>query len=218
MRSMLESKGDRNNNLNFGRTGDGNFFSIDQSQHHYSSRNDHLIQFSGEEDSAERVDGKLISKRAIYGYGTILLGLLASASDLLTVFSYFGLTESMLRWAVILVCGVCVLPNVKYIHMGNLPRGKDKYINGFLDSLLLGGGRFVYRDKKGDVLFYRMSATCNYPKCDGTVYAISPPPREADNRCWVGVCSMGCRYHSYSIDPSGVGIPCEIDWRDLDNA
>jgi len=74
-------------------------------------------------------------------------------------------------------------------------------------------GNFLYkRNSDGNVEFYKRTAKCNWPHCDGFVNLFSPPPKETTNHQIIGRCSEESKHHTFTYQSNNFGFYCKMDF------
>lgn len=86
----------------------------------------------------------------------------------------------------------------------------------FRRAVPVGWGYFLERDSQRPqaFLYYRLTAPCIYPECQGKIVVVPAPPKEQLRRGLnlAGICSVAGKVHSYQIDPNRVARPSDLDW------
>jgi hypothetical protein len=191
------------NNINIGSIGNANHINIAQTQ----SAERGPIQFQVVPDSVQRLSRASVNKGGLVFAGSIPalgLSIMSIFADALGIFSYFNIGWKILAWTVAIVAmfGVVFYKTKGRIAMQSIPEGQPRFMDG----------RWVERDETGDYLLYRKTAPCNYQGCNGTVRIQTPPPREQHNHDYIGVCDIGNKQHTYSVDSNGIGERQRFNW------
>lgn len=189
------------NNVSIGSIGSGNTVNIAQHQ----TPSDPRIEFAVAAHSVEHVSSRDANKGALAFYGSLSLPVLAIVADGLGVLSFLGI-QTMWVLAVLLpvaVVGAALTNEKRKLATANFKQGEARFFDG----------RWAEQEDDGSYVLYRKTAACIYPKCSGTVHIQPAPPRELPNHTLVGVCDVGARRHTYSIDFNGIGFPEQFDWR-----
>ncbi|MCC6192466.1 MAG: hypothetical protein IT318_25850 [Anaerolineales bacterium] len=139
------------------------------------------------------------------GLAAMAVSVLGLVSDIRSVFSLDAKSWFAGVGIAVLALGVGALINLKFIRM--LPL----FLWGSMEEYV-GYGRFASRTPENDVVQYYRVAKCAYPRCNGIVRVEGAPPLERSKHALVGVCSVGGKLHTYTVDANNIGYPREFDW------
>ncbi|MES2115207.1 MAG: hypothetical protein V4578_08665 [Pseudomonadota bacterium] len=194
------------NNISIGSVGAGNTINIAQ---HQAPSAPH-IEYAVGPDSVEHVSRGDAIKSALTFYGSLLLPVLAITADGLGVLSFLGLQT---RWVLavllpIAIVGARLTSTRRKLATTTFVPNEAQFIDG----------KWAEKEDDGSYLLYRKTAPCIYPKCSGTVFIQPAPPREHPNHTLVGVCDVGARRHTYTVDFNGIGFPEQFDWKPIEES
>lgn len=192
------------NNVTIGTMGSSNSIYISQNQNETPGH----IEYEIIPNSIERISRETANRGTLSFFGSVALPVLAVVADVLGVFSFLGIQT---KWVLSIVLPIALigalLNNSKWKLSTTFFRSNEaRFING----------KWVEKSESGDFVLYRKSASCIYPKCQGTVQIQPAPPREHPNHSLVGVCDIGGYRHTYTVDFNGVGYPQQFDWRPIE--
>jgi hypothetical protein len=192
------------NNINIGSIGTGSTVNIAQHQ----APETPLIEYAVVQGSVSHLSPTEVHKGVLAFWGSASLPILAMVADSLGVLSFIGVQTIWVLAVVIPVAFVIAAMNNDKRKIAELSpkRNEAKFIEG----------RWVEQDEDGNYLLYRKAAPCTYPKCAGSVSISPAPPREQGNHSLVGICDVGGRRHTYTVDYNGIGYPHQFDWRPLE--
>lgn len=69
---------------------------------------------------------------------------------------------------------------------------------------------YVFKNKKGDLIKFKIKSACGYNGCKGIVYSFEPPENEANHINMLGKCDVNNR-HMYEIDKNWQGFKREFN-------
>ncbi|MFA5780578.1 MAG: hypothetical protein WC947_10655 [Elusimicrobiota bacterium] len=153
---------------------------------------------------------KDVRKKTLHAVIAVVVGGLAVFSNILSVAAYFGLAKFPVAIPIVAICLIVVLINVRYVELLFLPKNTDTYRYLW--------GKFVRKSNDDRYVVYEKVAPCIYPNCNGDVRIVSAPAREKHNHPIVGICSIGEREHTYTVDSNGIGFPHRFDWRPIESS
>lgn len=147
----------------------------------------------------------------ILGFASLFLHNFSSAT---TILSYFNISPSELNYLWILPVIVCFI----YLISTSLFKREIEIINKtknlLPDHAVFIKDKFWTRDQGGNFIIYQKNASCSYPYCHGEIILRPPPSREKANHALVGICTIGDKLHSYTVDTNGIGYPHKFDWKE----
>ena len=192
------------NYINIGAIGTGNTVNIAQHQAPEASR----IEYAVVQNSVSHLSSAEVQKGVLAFWGSASLPILAMVADSLGVLSFIGVQTVWVLAVVIPIAFIIAAMNNGKRKIAELSpkRNEAEYLDG----------RWVEQDEDGNYLLYRKTASCIYPKCSGSVSISPAPPREQGNHSLVGICDVGGRRHTYTVDYNGIGYPHQFDWRPLE--
>lgn len=192
------------NHIKIGTIGTGNTVNIIQHQAPEASR----IEYAVVQNSVSHLSSAEVKKGVLAFWGSASLPILAMVADSLGVLSFIGVQTAWVLTVLIPIAFVVAAMNNGKRKIAELSpkRNEAKYLDG----------KLVEQDEDGNYLLYRRTASCTYPKCSGSVSISPAPPREQGNHSLVGVCDVGDRRHTYTVDYNGIGYPHQFDWRPLE--
>ena len=194
----------RDNQVSIGSVGTGNTISITQAQAPDAPH----IEYTVDERSVQHLSKAYINKGAFAFFGALLLPVLAIAADALGVLSFLGIQT---KWVMAVVLPVAVFGSLL-----NNTRRKIATTAFNPNTAMFIDGHWVEQDERGGYIRYQKTAPCIYPRCSGTVFVRTAPPREQPNHTLIGVCNVGGHRHTYTVDFNGVGFPEQFDWRPIE--
>ena len=191
------------NNINVESIGGiGNTINIAQ---HHAPTTPH-IEYTISSGTVEHLSQPEVRNGALVFYGSLALPILAIISDGLGFLSFLGIQS---KWVLAVLFPIAVIGALLTSTKGKIAAlfffdsNKQRFING----------RWVKPNSQGGYVLYKKTAPCIYPKCSGTVFIRTAPPRERHNHDLVGVCDTDGIRHTYTVDANGIGFPQNFDWR-----
>jgi hypothetical protein len=193
------------NQVNIGSVGTGNTISITQTQAPDAPH----IEYMVDKKSVRNLSKTYVNKGVFAFYGALLLPILAIVADALGVLSFLGVQT---RWVM-----AVVLPAAIFGALLNNTRRKIAQTTFNPNTAAFIDGNWIEQDERGGYIRYQKTAPCIYPKCSGTVFVRTAPPRELPNHTLIGVCNVGGHRHTYTVDFNGIGFPEQFDWRPIED-
>ncbi|MGZ8876455.1 MAG: hypothetical protein ACXW1F_08310 [Halobacteriota archaeon] len=200
-----QSRMAHDNNVSIGSVGTGNTINIAQ---HQAPETPH-VEYTAASDSIEHLSRSTVNRGAVAFIASLSFPILAIVADGLGVLSSLGVQTKWQVLAVLVAIAIVgtVLTKTKMKIATKTFKSNQAW---FID------GRWVEREDDGNYVIYRKTAPCIYEKCSGTVFIQPAPPREQPNHTLVGVCDVGARQHTYTVDFNNIGFPARFDWRPLE--
>lgn len=208
-REGMRQGGRGNNNVMFGTTGPGAHVTVVQQQPGGGKESVPPVEYEVDpRTDVEEHTTQQVMRRALTGGTALLVILLAVFSDLLQLSAALGLTRFQLGVPLVAACLLTILANLRQVRMLALPTDdrQDHY------PLLI--RRWVRKGRDGVYRLFDKVARCTHPRCQGVIRIEPAPPRERGNHVLAGVCSLGGRLHTFTVEHNGLGWPKEFDWRD----
>lgn len=196
------------NKIKFRNVGNRNTINIHQEQNSKQT----YVEYLANGDPVEVISQTTAKRRTVMAYSPAIITVLSIFADVIGISDYFGIQSSLvwlLAFIGFIVFSIEYFFKNKYLELPNL-----EFRSG---EELLRNGHWVRRSERGDYVVYSKTARCIYPKCKGRVHIISADPQEYPNHTHVGVCSIGGRQHTYTVDPNGIGYPILSGWRTNDD-
>jgi len=203
---------DGNNNNNFNNSGDNNNFHFSQSQN-----DDKSTQLTVDPKRAKIIEKTDIRDKTVGSFLSTLAGVAITcvglASDCFGLGEKLGIEPQHLLIATFPLAIAPALINRNAIrYFVKRPKNKNEYT-------YVGDGQVIGINNSHSYWVDMPKAKCIYNNCNGFIYLTATPPRELGKiaKCFVGICSVGERDHSYLVDHILNATPRVFDWRPLEN-
>ena len=206
---MKQKSGDQSSNVMINSIGANNNVNINQQRLAGEAlEHRHTVFEADKTKGFKEYTEKDVRKGTLHAVIAVVVGGLAVFSNILSVASYFGLTKFPVAIPIAVICLIVVVINARYVDLLLLPKNTDTYRYG----------KIVRKSNDGRYVVYEKVAPCIYPSCNGVVRIVPAPPCEKHNHTIVGICSIGGREHTYTVDSNGIGFPHRFDWRPTESS
>jgi hypothetical protein len=206
-RETVQQGGRGNNNVMIGTADAGAHVTVVQQQSGGGKQSVQPVEY----DKTLRVEvftSRQVIGRAVTAASAFVVAGIAIFSDLLQAAAAFGLTKLQIAVPIVLACLLTIAVTLRHARMLLLP-ADDKQ-----DHYLL--RRWVHKGSDGVYQLFDKEGRCTHPHCNGVIRIDPAPARERGNHLLAGVCSLGGRLHTYTVEHNGIGWPHEFDWREPD--